>query len=248
MDVTLTATLRPEVVRKTLASFCARLLGNDPTHRLIVNIDPVGAPNTPPDAVSRVCAEFFGDRLVIRQPQSPSFPGALRWCWEQVESQYFLNLEDDWELLADLELGDMLLAMDKHPWLATLRLPKGETTATETRQSASGREPRYLWNGWYWECPRGRTGRNSYYGSPSLIRRAWATGVTPLLNTKASPEKQIKRLRHKREPAVWCWEYGVYSRHNTPLIIRDLGTEWRRAHGIAKNSYKNFTRWADAQS
>ena len=237
----MTATCRPELVDQTLRSFRKGLLGSDPTHRLIVNIDPV--PEAAPDGVCRVLKEYFGANTEIRRPASPSFPGALKWCWSQVTTEYFLNLEDDWELLVDLDLNDMLMVMDEHPWLATLRLPKGQTAETECVQSGSPREPRYLWNGRFFQCPAGRTGKNGYYGSPSLIRNYWAQQVWPLLQDHASPEKQLRRLKEAKNPAVWCWEHGVYSVPNTPAVIQDIGTQWRRDRGIRKNSKYHFTRW-----
>lgn len=191
-----------------------------------------------------MCRRYFSDaNIVSRAPSEPCFPAALRWCWEQTESDYIFSTEDDWILVVDLALEDMLLAMERHPWLAALRLPKRDTYETTCQQSQSPKEPLYEWNGAYWQCPRNNTSKNGYYGSPSLLRGHWARTAAKLLDDGASPEKQLRRLRHRKHPDVWCWEYGIWSVPNTPRVIRDLGTKWRHARGINKNSQENFTRW-----
>ena len=246
LDVTMTATLRPEIVDQTLTSFRSNLFGSTDI-RLIINIDPVGDDVSPAD-VSAVAREHFGDFVTVRYAAEPSFPTALRWCWEQVTTPYFFNLEDDWTLLAKLDIVNMITVLEACPWLALLRLPKGPASTTHCRQSSSHKEPYYVWNGSYFECPHGRIKRNSYYGSPSLIRTNWARDVLPLMHAGASPEKQTMRLHRKREPTMWWWEYGVYTAPNTPQTILDTGTPWRHERGIRKNSYDRFTRWLESNT
>jgi hypothetical protein len=241
-DVTMTATLRPEIVEQTLQTFCQRLLAPTADKCLILNVDPVGNPAVTVQDVQKVALRYFPN-CIVRTPRKANFPAALAWCWAQVQSPYFFNLEDDWVLLEELDLARMLQIMDQAPWLALLRLPKHYATETECRQSGSRSEPLYRWNGAYYECPAHQTKKNGYYGSPSLLRRTWAQGVLPFLSQRVSPEKRLRQLSRKRHPSVWQWEYGVYTNPNTEKTIVDIGTAWRQKRKIRKNSYHKFTTW-----
>ena len=91
----------------TLASFTKNLL-NHFTCRAIINVDPVGdtAKHSQMDVVE-VCREYF-DTVVQRTPDSPSFAGAVQWCWQQVETDLFFHLEDDWILKRRVDKDEML--------------------------------------------------------------------------------------------------------------------------------------------
>ena len=245
MDVTITATLRPEILRETLRSFYEHLfLPSGTSTRIIINIDRTGPPESGgSDAVAAVAREFGNNSLIERRPSQPCFPAALRWCWKQVQGPYFFNLEDDWVLLDTIDLNKMFAVMEKYPRIAILRLPKGSATEKDCIQSHSGREPHYIFNGDYYECPTDQRKKMGYYGSPSLIRTEWAHGVLPLLKDTASPEKQMHILKKQKAPEICDWEFGCFSEPGKGALIKDIGFEWRRDHKIRKNSRFEFTTW-----
>jgi len=247
LDITMMATLRPEIVDQTLTSFVQNLFHTTEDKRLIINIDPVGDAISQKDVLA-VAHKHFEDRVKVRCPKKACFPTALKWCWSQVEAPYFFNLEDDWQLLPQLDLAEMYAILDDCPWLAILRLPKGPAFHAYCKQSASHKQPYYVWNGRYFACPATQIQRSSYYGSPSLIRSAWLPEVLPLLHTRFSTEKQLLQQHKKRHPAMWLWEYGVYTKPSTPRTIVDIGTPWRHKRGIRKNSYDRFTTWLESST
>src|SRR4030043_1164252 len=94
IDITMTATLRPQVISQTLESFCRNIFKDRNSYRLIVNIDPVGE-KVKTAKVLEVCKQYFKN-IVFNTPKFPSFPSAVVWCWSKVESDFSFHLEDDW--------------------------------------------------------------------------------------------------------------------------------------------------------
>lgn len=247
IDIAMTAALRPEIILQTLNSFQQGLL-DFPPHRLFVNIDPVGDRQYSQADVAAAISEAFDGECHFNTPKRPSFPSALKWAWEQVETEYFLNLEDDWMLGGSFSIKEMTAVMQQFPALATLRFPKGGATETECVQSNSSKEPRYLFNGAYYQCPANRNTKANYYGSPSLIRTAWAKQFTLEITGAGSPECQFRKWKKKGDKRILAWDYGVWSKPGVKAGVIDIGTVWRHRNKIAKNSYSKFTKWSSNEA
>jgi hypothetical protein len=242
LDVTLTATLRPEVVHRTLASFKKNLLRE---YRLIANLDITPAED---ERCAPLVWTILRNTLTtseLRTRRIPNFPSAVIWAWRMVKSKYFLNLEDGWELQTPFDIDDMIGIMDRHPKLASLRFPKDFTTRMKCKQSASIQEPFYDYNGDYYECPADKLEKEGFYGGPSLIRTSWMQIVLPLLTDTMDVERQLRKLKQGSEKGhlINDYRFGVYSRPGVVYAIKDIGTEWREARGLRKNSSTNFTHW-----
>jgi len=243
MDICTTATVRPEILDRTLRSFYHNLFSGTPC-RLVLNIDPIGDTSAhTTEEVIEVGHKYF-DNILVNCPEKPCFPYALKWTWEQAQGKFFFNLEDDWELLAPMSLEDMVKAMNLDRNLASLRFPKGGATEIYCTQSRSPKEPKYKYNGLYYECPPDRRDKEGYFGSPSLIRTSWAKRLTKTIDNSRSPEKQLRALKKAGDKRVSNWKYGVWSRPGINRLIVDIGTSWRRSRRIRKNSYTNFTEWS----
>ncbi len=95
----------------TLRSFTKNLL-NQFDCRAIINVDPAGdtANNTQMDVVN-LCREYF-DEVIYRTPETPSFGGAVQWCWQQVQTDFFFHLEDDWILKRKVNPQELLQLFD----------------------------------------------------------------------------------------------------------------------------------------
>lgn len=94
LDVVLIATIRPEILDITLHTFYHNLLKNF-NCRLIVNVDPIGDSDHTQEDIINVCKKYF-HFIVFNKPKKASFTKAVFWCWERVQTDIFLHLEDDW--------------------------------------------------------------------------------------------------------------------------------------------------------
>jgi hypothetical protein len=99
--VVVIATLRPEILDITLNSFYHKLL-KDFDVRIIINVDPVGEIGVSQSDVIAVCKRYFKN-IISNSPMTPSFSRAVFWCWEQVNTNIFFHLEDDWCLKSNVD-------------------------------------------------------------------------------------------------------------------------------------------------
>ena len=111
LDVCIIATVRPEVLKMTLQSFTKHLL-NQFDCRVIINVDPAGdTENHTQMDVINLCREYFSE-VIYRTPESASFAGAVKWVWQQVETELFFHLEDDWVLKRKIDKNEMVQLFD----------------------------------------------------------------------------------------------------------------------------------------
>jgi len=122
LDIVMTATIRPEVVDLTLKSFFNKFLNQFEKVRLIINIDPIGDEQYNSNDVLNVCYKYIDD-VVYNTPNKASFPKAVKWCWEQVQSEYFLHLEDDWLLKKPID-KDILFNIFEDDKIGKIKLQK----------------------------------------------------------------------------------------------------------------------------
>ena len=109
MDVVTTGLCRPELLDLTYRSFFSRMQGL-PDLRIIINIDPLGYG----DAQTCVqVARQYSDQVIWRNPPEPSFVDAVRWCYNQVESDVVFHLEDDWFLNRAINCNDMMRQLEE---------------------------------------------------------------------------------------------------------------------------------------
>ena len=93
IDVVTTAIRRPEIFKIALRGYFGGGLQNLPKVRLILNIDPIG--NGDIQEMVDMAREYV-DEVVVRVSLESNFAAAVNWAWSQVETEYFLHLEDDW--------------------------------------------------------------------------------------------------------------------------------------------------------
>lgn len=236
IDVTTTATLRSEILDRTLSSFKENMIKDWPC-RLILNIDPVGDDTA--ENVINVAKKHFSTVLVNR-PKSPSFPKAFLWCFRQATSKYIFNLEDDWELVKEVDLQEMIDIMEQDNRLAILRLPYRISTEDSKNWNLF-----FPWNGRYFECPEDRKIAGGFCGHPSLIRCSFFAKCLGEINPSSNPEKQFHSGGSEfMKQIVVAHKFGVFQKQNETQYINDIGrnwlagTEWRK-----KGNKAFFTEW-----
>ncbi len=234
IDITTTATLRPELYEQSLKSIVKHLHGD---FRLLINIDPVG-PGTVEEVVA-VAKAYFPEALTY-SPKIPNFQKAQLLLWSSVWSKYFFNFEDDWELTADIDVAKMVEVMDRHEDLALLRLPKWESRKV-TRQWNKWEIP---WNGEFFEIPKNMRGALGFSGHPSLIRHSFLKPTLNVLDIHRDVEKQLKG-RGAHGHYILSYRYGVWQEQDASASIVDIGTPWRKTHKWGKDGPSKFlwTTW-----
>jgi hypothetical protein len=236
VDVCMTATKRPDIIERTLESFC-RLLFKGRISRLIINIDPVGDNVDVENIISM--ARKYTLALTAHCPKNPSFSKAFKWCWDQVQGKHVFHLEDDWELLIPVDFSKMVSIMDRITNLAALRLPMWRTADTSKNWSVF-----FPWNGEFFECPTAHVGSVGFCGHPSLLNGKFVRNVAPLLSPHRNPEKQIKWRNSLIGPIVQAYRFGVFAEQNSPPVVRDTGREWRaQKQWCKKGNREHFTEW-----
>jgi len=240
IQVTMTATRRPEIVKRTLESFRNLMLGEEMRRMtIIINVDPVGHEIASVEVVN-VAREYFRD-VVSNCPEKPHFPTAFKWCWSKVTAPYIFNLEEDWELLTYVSVYKMIWLLSQDPDLMILRLPF--SPCYETNKSWG----HYLnWNGLFYDVPEDKKGLLGFCGHPSLIRKAFVEKALSIIDGVGNPEKQLKwRPGHE----LMKYKYGVFGYPGMTAAVKDIGREWRVKNGWAKmdnNGNDNnafFTSW-----
>lgn len=244
IDITITATSRPDILRRTLKSFRDLMIGPhmDAINNVFINIDPVGTHTQRETA--NVCGEFFPVRkLTIHMPPAPSFPKAFIWTWAQTlntNSACVFHLEDDWELLRSIDLQQLFILLYLYPDLALLRLsafPSGTHIMKCWDKMIS-------WNGTFFEVPPNLRGLLGYCGHPSLIRKEFVKTVLPHLDDSRNPEKQIKGGNTVFGKYILEHRFGVYQPPDTMATVRDIGRMWMVENGFRKSGPKAwFTQW-----
>ena len=244
--ITMTATLRPTILRKTLNSFCSNCFNMDEV--LIINIDPVGIHDTEhmcvTDTIECIISEYWSRRnSILYTPLHASFPAAFKRVWQkaaQTDFDYIFHLEDDWQLLRGVDLSDMIHLMEENEDLMILRLSQFPTGQNRTKN----------WNKWlYWtgeffESKPEEKGLLGFCGHPSLIKREFVEAALKVLDGIHNPEKQIKGHNKIMKPLYDKGRFGVYSPQNCGPTVMDIGRPWMVKNGFKKQGDKaNFTQW-----
>ena len=237
IDITITATRRPELLDATLSSFSKYLFHTEMPTRVIINVDPAGN-DIDSAAVVAVCHRYFSS-VFANCPKSASFPVAFKWVWSQVEAPFVFHLEEDWVLTRHIDIWAMLDAMYRNPDLAILRLPYRPVTDTSKNWTYF-----FPWNGEFFECPKHIRGTLGFCGHPSLLRFSFVVSVLPHLNTTSNPEKQLKWRNRNIKPILDKYRFGVFSEPHQPAAVIDIGRRWMIENGWAKKGQKEvFTEW-----
>jgi len=111
---TTTAMVRPEILEQTYSNFQICLDIDMKDFNLRLNVDPLPKKKKV-DQVITVAKKFF-KHVDYNVSTNASFPGAVKWCWGDLNTKYIFHLEDDWELTRRIILSDLyqMLENAKH--------------------------------------------------------------------------------------------------------------------------------------
>jgi len=232
IEFTTTATIRPEIHEKTYSSFHKNLKGiNFHTSILYLNIDPMPVDKTDyiEDCI-KVAEKYFGT-VVPHIPSMPNYSNAYNWVWSQCKGDYIFNLEDDWELLKEININELLwyFKNNKHLYQVVLRAYS------------------YI----YPSCCT----------SPGVYSKRFYKAIAGKLFANKNPENQIHHRgkdfgldfpfkRNKVNPLDRVIAHPFpdkdvrYVNEEIWLMVKDLGREWMEGSGYKLPDKKvGFTTW-----
>jgi len=220
LDITTTATIRPNLFFMTLKSFTEKLFVHKKEYRLILNVDPVGEDIDPMEMVE-VGNQFF-DNVVYNLPEEPNFAKACKWCWGETVSEFVFHLEDDWTLSKKIFINDMISVMNNNKNMMLLRFPKLRLTSLH-----------------HFEIKNKFIKQHKLMLNPGLFRGNFIRNISEKMNIMDNPEKQLRRVFKlpKYQNA------GVYCGDGEEEYIKHHGREWQRRSNYRKRKGSNFIIW-----
>lgn len=238
IDITMTATWRPEIIDRTLDSFFTNLFYNDKNDlRLIINVDPVGSDECKFGKVKNTVLKYFKD-VKINRPNTANFSRAFYTIWNLATAPLVFNLEEDWELNTKIDLENMIFIMSQIPNLAHLRLSAMHSYEDHIKCWNHF----FMWNGYFYECKKEDKGKVGWCGHPSLNRLDFIKGALSRIRPGLNPEKEIKG--RTMGDFLDKWRFGIHSAQNMKPQIKDIGREWMIKNGWRKaGSPQHFTEW-----
>jgi len=240
IDIAMTSVIRPKIVKRTLETFTKRVFKEKGSYRLIINIDVVGE-NHIPQVVLEMCYKFFNRKNVIYNiSPKPSFPNAVIWAWNQVESDYFFHLEDDWQIFRDVDISRLIRIMKKNNSVASIRFCNRKLKSYTKRIVEV--------SGLFFDVHDGfcisKSPGNSFSLNPSLIRTSFMKEALPLMRRDVNPEKQFRRKDPILSQLVMKWDYAIYGNPGDhALVDGKRGRYWREKMGYNKPSKNQFLSW-----
>jgi hypothetical protein len=215
IDVVLIATLRPEILEITLNSFYHKLLKNFDV-RLIVNVDPIGDKKYTQQDIINVCKKYFSN-ITIRSPGSASFSKAVQWGWQQVKSDIFFHLEDDWCLKKDVDTK-LVNNYFLEPNMVSISL-NIKSNKEYVEQTYKANDPN----------------NKLYIGlalRPSFFRTSYIREQLEKFDVTLDPEKQFSRNITTKNFTNPIFKY--YGGINDGSMIIDTGKYWREKNKFNK--------------
>jgi len=232
INIVVTSTCRLKLLSQTLSSFKENLFLNYDNYRLVINLDyhKSNQFEKPEDVLNDVVFHFFKkENVVYNICHSPNFSNAVKWCIDNVNSDYFFQLEDDWKLLGKIDIEDLTTILDNNQDIAGVRLVKN-----------SGR-----WARFHYKKNHGSfINKNEEFSlNPSLFR-------AKTFKLACSEIKKQERLEHICDKMInpesvlykifkkHNFKTVVYNHKNNP-IIEDIERNWRKKTGIGKRFRKS---------
>jgi|WetSurSiteA1Bulk_404760.scaffolds.fasta_scaffold00135_6 hypothetical protein len=227
VDVTITATLRPEILSRTLDSFFNNVF-YDVDVRAIINIDLIGEEGKLGETI-KVVEKYFGDSFLLRTSEEASFPKAVIWCWGNSTSTYVFHLEEDWICLKKVSIPKMISILDNNKNLACLRLCKFplRTNLFGCKYTVSKNKDFLI----------ARIRDHQFGLNPVLIKRSFVLEALKFLSPLKDPEKQFRPESNNKlfRNVVTKWDYGIIGKVNESPYVEDIGRKWMKENNFIKN-------------
>jgi len=227
IDITMTATVRPYILERTLDSFFENMLKNTKRDlRLILNVDPIGDEDYRQEDVLIVAKKYFKD-IVYNFPDKPGFCEAVIWCWKNTVAPYIFHLEDDWILMRNVDLLKITRILNETKNLVSVRLNKEHLTDGEKLEIVEGCDIVYS---------------NTISLNPTIFTGNFVRNIVPVMDSSLNPEKQLRpSQKTKRGRMISLCKNAIYIGSGYSRIVLDIGREWMNASKFEKET--GFRNW-----
>jgi hypothetical protein len=238
IDITMTATLRFQIVEQTLVSIIDKIVqGQNDRYRLIINIDNAGE-NIKQKEIVKIAEKYFNN-IIFNCPEMPSFPKAVKWVWGQATANYIFHIEDDWNITRKIDVDDMISILNKYDKLSSLRLSKYRTPNKDVVEHAWVGCWDYIKEDGFYLC---RNWENVLSLNPNMFKRRFIEEAIPKMVSDVDPEKQFRDTQKYMRDVIKNWKYGIYSKPGDPPSIIDCGKVWRSTYRLKKGK-QFFITW-----
>ncbi len=222
IDIAMTAALRPRILYRTLSSIWGYLKWSG-GFRLVVDIAPVGDLRHTQNDVLDVVRRHFPNGYEVRAAKDSPQADALKWTWEKARGPFFLQWEDDWTMVRDIDLSIPLHFMEQNHDTGMVVFDRVEKPIYSTRYK---RNFQYLNNG-FWR----RHSEKSLGGPPALVKKEFADDVCQIVNGDVCLD--ILSRRPEAEGILSRWQIYVYA--VDPIgIVQDIGKEWMQSQNLVR--------------
>jgi hypothetical protein len=236
IDVTLVSGRRPELLRRTLASFDAGLFSRFRIGRFIANLDPIFGDASDHAACLGAIRERFPEAEVF-EPKAAGFGAAVKRIWAATTAALVFHLEDDWalnEAIDPARIAALMTGTTRAVALVSREMGWNGSDAFNRRR----KKVRVL------GIPVRSQEFEVFGTSPRFLEGDFARRCAALMDPDLDPEKQMRPPGNR---ALISFLQAYRCRFLTPTtgdeVITDIGREWRDARGIEKVVAKGESHW-----
>jgi hypothetical protein len=245
IDVVMTATLRPGIVKNTFETF-SRMFNREHNYKLYLNVDPVGE-HAGPEQIYTIAKQYFS-KIEYNTPEFPGFCKAVKWCVENTTADVIFYLEDDWSLLRPVSINSLIYVLRTyHANIGSVRLNRGfvnpindTTLRINTSTGIITHEVPSLYDAivtGYVEHPDVSFNPGVFDGK--YLRKVSKHAITPPNN----PEDQfLKVYREKRWDLIPDMIQTIYVGDGFELTCTDTGRKWMEKSNYNKPD-SGFVSW-----
>lgn len=161
------------------------------------------------DEVLGVCYKYF-DVVKFNTPSHGDFSKATKWVWEQVSSDYFLHLEDDWLLNKVISKNYLVSTLIADENVASIRLNRQTSIKDKVLNRVSL--------------------------NPILFKTAFIKEALIFYDEKIDPEKQfsINPLKTHTDKYIHLAYGDKKGNYIEGAFVTDIGKYWRKSNGFKK--------------
>lgn len=206
IDVTVIATLRPDVLEKTLSSL-VEMCPDISAAQMVLNIDCV--PVDSPDMFGNIylMADKYMSVKCMRASWQPSFSRAVISAWQMTTAKYVFHLEDDWEFIKPIDLPECMRMIESG---------EADYIRFSNRKKPIPAEV------------------NKIALLPGLWKGETVRGLAKHMSAGHDPEKQLRHGFNEGIDSLLPKKIYDYSLAAGGVVCQDIGREWRLSSGLEK--------------
>lgn len=236
ISIAMTAALRPEILVKTLKSICT-LLQSDHELRLVIDVAPVGDSKYTQSDMIRIVDHFFPyPKHVARTLDDSMQAEALRWTWEVSCGEYsdfFLQWEDDWELMVPIYLDDIIRRIPARTGVLCF-----DRVGKSVLDYSGYKDHFEKYSSGLYRRIKGK----SLGGPPAIVRSKYAQDVFPIMRNDVCLDVLSRTVPAQK--VLSDWDVMVFTGSEVGGLVKDIGKAWRQERGLLmKKDTKRGVTW-----